>query len=691
MAKSASPSEGGWSLGANSVSAKKQAAARLERKPGEETEAERAGNAAAVPAGPFLPAIHGPADVRALPEAALAPLASEVRARIIDVISRTGGHFAPSLGAVELAVALVHLFSPPEDRIIWDVGHQAYAWKVLTGRNDRFETIRQYRGLSGFLRRSESPSDAFGAGHASTSLAAALGMALARDRQKQNHKIVAVIGDGAMTGGLAYEALNNIGLNRVNMLVVFNDNEMSISENVWSIHKAFNNLTTSTLYNDAKRDLESFVRRHKLGDRLLSLAQRVEESIKGLFVPGLFFEELGLRYFGPVDGHNLTQLVAMLRKVKDLPGPIVLHVITKKGKGYRFSEADPMTYHGVTKLEVSTGEMAQSSGPPSYTKVFAETLVKLATENKNVVGITAAMPSGTGLDFFKEHHPDRFIDVGIAEECAVTMAAGMACDGLIPVVAVYSTFLQRAFDQIIHDVALQNLHVVFAMDRGGIVGADGPTHHGVFDLSYLRMIPNMVLMAPRDEQELRRMLRTAVEYKQGPIALRFPRGNGKGLDLSTAFPALEIGRAEMLREGNSGILLLAVGAMVAHALEAAELLKRNHGLSATVVDARFIKPLDEALLARLIPSHPHIFTLEDNALAGGFGSGVREALERLDSSGAIRLHAFGIPDRFLEHGRPEELYREAGLMPDQVASEVAARVAGRSSAILAGSAAEGER
>ncbi len=623
------------------------------------------------PLGRLLEGIRTPEDIKGLREEDLPQLADEVRERIIDVIARKGGHFAAPLGVVELTVAVLRVFSPPTDRVVWDVGHQSYAWKILTGRNEAFETVRQYQGISGFLKRTESEYDAFGAGHASTSLAAGLGMAMARDRKKENHKVVAVIGDGAMTGGLAYEALNNIGMNRPNMLVILNDNEMSISENVWSIHRAFNNVITSGLYNEARKDIVNIVKRYKLGDRLLHLAHRLEESIKGLIVPGLFFEELGLRYFGPVDGHNLEELVPMLQKVKDLPGPILVHAITKKGKGYSFSEADPITYHGATKLEVKTGQMQKSAGHPAYTKVFAETLVELAREDERIVAITAAMPSGTGLDLFQKEFPERFFDVGIAEGCAVTMAAGMACDGLKPVAAIYSTFLQRAFDSVIHDVALQKLPVVFALDRAGLVGADGPTHHGSFDLSYLRMIPNLVVLAPRDEQELRQMLRTAVEYEEGPVAVRYPRGSGVGRDLSQPYPAIEVGKAEVLQEGERAALV-GVGTMANHAVEAAEILQREYGIRPTVVNARSVKPLDEELLVGLARSHGRVFTIEDNALAGGFGSAVNELYER--EGLGVQAHRFGLPDRFIDHGGSKDLYREVGLLPEQIASVVAERL-----------------
>lgn len=675
VAKSAGAGDSPWPLGSSApVAASSKVADRDKAFGKAQSKAPQTDSAAeAPPAERLLEDISSPADVKSLAPGQLRQLADEVRERIIDVIARKGGHFAAPLGVVELTVALLRVFDPPEDRVVWDVGHQAYAWKILTGRNESFETVRQYKGISGFLKRTESPYDAFGAGHASTSLSAALGMAHARDRQKKDHKVVAVIGDGAMTGGLAYEALNNIGLNRANVLMVFNDNEMSISENVWAIHRAFNNVIASGLYNEARKDIVNIFKRYRLGDRLLHLAHRVEESLKGLIVPGLFFEELGIRYFGPVDGHNLDELVPMMQKVKDLPGPICLHVITKKGKGYSYSEADPITYHGATKLEVKTGQMQKSGGHPAYTKVFAKTLMELARENPRVVGITAAMSSGTGLDAFQKEFPDRFFDVGIAEGCAVTMAAGMACDGLRPVCAIYSTFLQRAFDNIIHDVALQHLPVVFALDRAGLVGADGPTHHGAFDLSYLRMIPGMVVMAPMEEQEMRRMMRTALDYEDGPVAIRYPRGAGVGTNLTQPYPPLEIGKAEVLREGEK-VALVGIGTMSQHALQASDILERDHGLRPTVVNARFVKPLDENLLVSLTNTHPFVFTVEDNALVGGFGSAVNELFERRGVD--VRVHPFGLPDQFIEHGGAKDLYREVGLMPDQIAAAVAERVNG---------------
>ncbi len=623
----------------------------------------------------LLDSIEDPAQIRSLEMEDLKTLAGEVRQRIISVIAEKGGHFGAPLGAVEIAVAALHVLQPPADRVVWDVGHQAYAWKILTGRNDRFETVRQYGGLSGFLKRAESEYDAFGAGHASTSIAAALGMAEARDRQKKDNKVVAVIGDGAMTGGMAYEALNTAGMRRSNMVVVLNDNEMSISENVWSVHTSLSNLITNPAYNRMKKDVKRVVR-SVLGEGAIHAAHSLEEAVKGMMVPGLFFEELGLRYIGPVDGHDLEELVPLLRKAVNLDGPILLHVVTRKGKGLSYAEEDPITYHAAkANMKIETGEMAKSNAAPAYTKIFAKTLIDLARKDDRIVAITAAMPGGTGTDLFGKVFPDRFYDVGIAEECAVTMAAGMAADGLRPVCAIYSTFLQRAFDQLIHDVAIQDLPVRFVLDRAGLVGADGPTHHGAFDLSYLRLIPNMTIMAPRDEQELRRMLRTQMEHDSGPSAMRYPRGTSTGrVDLETEeYPPLEIGRGEVLQRGQ-GVALLGIGIMTQHLLEAAPLIESELGHPVTVADARFVKPLDRDLILDLARQHEHLFTCEDNSIRGGFGSAVNELLSE---ERAPRLAAcLGLPDRFVDHGQPKELYREIGLLPDQIAERICARIRG---------------
>lgn len=628
---------------------------------------------APVASGPILDRLVSPAQIQSLTLDDLKLLSAEVRQRIIEVIAKKGGHFGAPLGAVELAVACLHVLNPPTDKVVWDVGHQAYAWKILTGRNDRFETIRQHDGLSGFLKRSECEYDCFGAGHASTSIAAALGFATARDIRGEKNKVVAIIGDGSMTGGMAYEAINNAGLRRTQMVVILNDNEMSISENVWAVQKGLSSLITSPAYNRAKQDLKKVVR-FLMGESAINAAHNLEEAVKGVMVPGLFFEELGIRYVGPIDGHNLDELVPILRKAVELDGPVLLHVITKKGKGLSYAEADPITYHAaVANMKIETGEMARSTAPPAYTKIFGQTLVQLADADPRVVAITAAMPGGTGTDLFEKAHPKRFFDVGIAEECAVTMAAGMACEGLAPFCCIYSTFLQRAFDQIIHDVALQHLPVRFVLDRAGLVGADGPTHHGTFDLSYLRMIPGMVIMAPRDEQELRRMVRTQLEHNAGPSALRYPRGNSTGtLDLdSTPYPALPIGQGEVLRRGQR-IALLGVGLMTQHFMEAADILRTKLGHEVTVADARFVKPLDRAMILGLAREHDFLFTAEDNVLAGGFGSAVNELLVA-ERTGRIAI-PFGLPDAFVDHGSPKELYNDVGLLPEQLAEKVLAAV-----------------
>ncbi len=618
----------------------------------------------------ILEILRSPADIKRLDVAQLTQLAGEVRHRIIEVIAKKGGHFGAPLGAVDITLALLNQFDLPRDKVVWDVGHQAYAWKILTGRNDRFETVRQYKGLSGFLKRSESDCDCFGAGHASTSISAALGMALARDHKGDDHRVAAVIGDGAMTGGMAYEALNNAGLRKTRMLVVLNDNELSISENVWVVHKMFRKAVTHPVYTRARRDIVGWIKKHS-PEGFLKYAHQAEEAIKGLIVPGMFFEELGFRYIGPIDGHNMQSLVETLEKIKDLPGPIVLHAITQKGKGYKFAENDPIKYHAASDLKIETGVMAKKDGPPALTKVFGSTLVDIAKDNEKIVGITAAMDSGTGLDLFGKAYPERFYDVGIAEECAVTMAAGMATEGLKPVCAIYSTFLQRAFDQVIHDVALQHLPVFFVLDRGGLVGADGPTHHGVFDLSYLRMIPEMVLMSPKDEIELADMVVTGIEYNDGPIAVRYPRGTAKGLPVTRKPQALPIGKGETVRKGER-IALIGIGKMVGFFEKAAELLEEKLGHSVTVINARFVKPLDEELILETARTHEFLFTAEDNTIQGGFGSAVNELLAQRH----VNRHAetFGIPDRFVDHGSPSELFEELELTSPQLVERILKRV-----------------
>lgn len=614
----------------------------------------------------LLQSIHTPQDLKQLTPEQLVQLAEALREEIIQVVSKVGGHLASSLGAVELALALHYVFDTPKDKIIWDVGHQAYAHKLLTGRGDAFQTLRQFGGMSGFCKPEESEYDAFGVGHASTSIAAALGMACARDLQGEQYKIIAVIGDGAMTGGLAYEALNNIGHLNKDILVVLNDNEMSISANVGAVARILNRLITGNFYNIAKEDVERFLQRFsRIGKRMLRFTRRMEESIKGLIVPGIFFEEMGLRYIGPIDGHDLESLIATFRKVKELRGPMVVHALTTKGKGYVFAEQDPERFHSAAKFDVATGESVSEG--VTYTQVFGETLCELAAKNKRIVALTAAMPSGTGLSTFAQRYPDRFFDVGIAEGCGVTMAAGMAKRGLRPVVSIYSTFLQRAFDHMVHDVALQNLPVVFALDRGGVVGRDGPTHHGSFDLSYMRLIPNMVVMAPKDEAELRDMLLTAVDYRQGPIALRYPRGTGVGRDLSHPPRRIPIGRAELLKEGEQ-VMILALGHPVQAALEAAALLAEE-GIYIGVANMRFAKPLDTEFLRHAVAKYQALFSVEDNVLSGGFGSGINEALVQMGITDRF-CDLIALPDKFIEHGTQKQLYAKYGLGANQIAQRV---------------------
>jgi 1-deoxy-D-xylulose-5-phosphate synthase len=618
----------------------------------------------------ILPRINSPNDLKGLSVRELEELASEIREFIIDTISKVGGHLGASLGVVELTLAVHYVFNAPRDKIVWDTGHQGYVHKIITGRRDVFHTIRQFKGISGFLKRSESIYDVFGAGHASTSISAALGIATARDFDGQDYKVVAIIGDGAMTAGLAYEAMNNAGVLKKNLIVILNDNNMSISPNVWAVSKYFTELIASSHYNK----LKSFVwdltgQLDSVGDRIRKLAARVEGGVKAIITPGMLFEALGFRYFGPVNGHNIQKLIRILSEIKNLNGPILLHVITQKGKGYKPAEEDEQKLHGVTPFDKVTGKMYKSDKPqpPSYTKVFGEAVVQLARQNSKIVGITAAMPEGTGLNILKKEIPERFFDVGIAEQHAVTFSAGLATEGYIPICAIYSTFLQRAFDQIIHDVALQHLHVVFALDRAGLVGADGPTHHGAFDLSYLRLIPNMVIMAPKDESELRDMLYTATIYNKGPVAIRYPRGNGVGVPLKENFDLIEIGKAEILREGND-IAILAVGSMVYPSLKASEKLS-SYGIDAMVVNMRFVKPLDEELLDYVFERFDKVVTVEENTIRGGFGSAVLEyAAMRGGKNVKFLIH--GIPDEFIEHGTQNELWRMLKLDPDGIVERI---------------------
>ncbi len=615
------------------------------------------------PSYKFLDRIDTPADLRRFSVHDLRHVAAEVREFLIDSVSRTGGHFGAGLGAVELAVALHYVFQTPEDRLVWDTGHQAYPHKILTGRKDRMHTIRQLGGLSGFLKRTESEYDAFGAGHASTAISAALGIATARDFAGKKFRVVAIVGDGSMTGGMAYEAMNNAGVLQKDMIVVLSDNQMislsSIQPRVWSFHNYFTEILTHPTYNKFKSNVwELTGKLDVFGDRLRDVARHVERGLKAIMTPGMLFEALGFRYFGPVNGHNVVKLVEIFEHVRDLPGPILIHAITEKGKGYAPAEREATRLHGVTPFDKLTGVEVRKELKPSFTAIFGNAMVEICRANPKVVGITAAMPDGTGLIKLHKEMPERFFDVGIAEQHAVTFAAGMATEGYVPVVAIYSTFLQRAFDQIVHDCAIQKLHVVFALDRGGLVGADGATHHGALDLSYLRCVQGMVVMAPKDEQELRDMLYTAVTSVDGPVALRYPRGVALGVPLREGFQALPIGKAELLRVGKD-VTLLAIGNMVPNAVAAAELLRAD-GVDAGVVNMRFVKPIDEELLRSVASQCDAIVTVEDNVVQGGFGSAVLEALTRIGAP-RIPVHLHGLPDTFVEHGSPAELHRQVHL------------------------------
>ncbi len=614
----------------------------------------------------YLYSINSPEDLRKLDLKELKIVAQELREFLIDTISKIGGHLGASLGSVELTLALHYVFNTPVDQIVWDVGHQGYIHKIITGRRDVFQTIRQFHGISGFLKRSESPYDVFGAGHASTSVSAAIGIATARDFMNEKFKVVAVIGDGAMTGGMAYEAMNNAGMLKKNLIVVLNDNRMSIAPNVWAVSNYFSSFTVTGAYNRLKSDVWDLTGKlDMVGDRIRKVAGRIETGMKAVFTPGMLFEALGFRYFGPFNGHNLPQLVKTFNELKDLKGPLLVHVTTEKGKGYLPAEEDDQRLHGVVAFDKVTGTQFKKDGPPSLTKVFGEALVEIARENDRVVGVTAAMPDGTGLNILQREFPEKFFDVGIAEQHAVTFCAGMATQGYVPVAAIYSTFLQRAFDQIIHDVALQHLHVVFVLDRGGLVGADGPTHHGAFDLTYLRLVPGMVIMAPKDENELRDMLLTAVNYKGGPIALRYPRASAIDAPVKE-MNTIPLGKAEVLRDGDD-VAILAVGMMVQNSLKAAEQLEKE-GIHARVVNMRFVKPIDTELMEEVAEKYDNIVTVEDSSIIGGFGSAVLETLQEIGKP--RRVLRIGLPDSFVEHGSPPQLYELVGLHPEGLADKV---------------------
>ena len=617
----------------------------------------------------ILEQIKSPADLKYLSIPKMQALATQIRELIIKTVSQNGGHLAPCLGTVELTLALHKVFSCPRDKIVWDVGHQAYTHKILTGRRDKFSTLRKKNGITGFPNRFESIYDAFGAGHASTSISAALGMAVARDLNHENYNVIAVIGDGAMTGGEALEGLNNAGISKRKMIVILNDNEMSIAPNVGALSEYLSLIRVNEKYRRAKKDVHRILSSiPRIGNSVLKTANYVKDSFRNAIVPGGFFESLGFTYIGPTDGNNLEDLINVLEKIKiNMDGPVLLHVQTKKGKGYIPAERHPDKFHGIGKFDIATGKpIVSASIIPTYTAVFSQALVDLAAQDKNITAITAAMPSGTGLQKFSELYPSRFFDVGIAEEHAVTFAAGQATQGKHPIVAIYSTFSQRAYDQIIHDVALQNLPVVLCLDRAGLVGEDGPTHHGVFDMAYIRQIPNMVCMAPKDENELRQMLYSAIKYNS-PCTIRYPRGSACGVEIQEEFSLVEKGKGELLSIGDD-IAIIAVGSMVQEAIKAREELL-NEKINCSVINARFIKPLDANLILATARKVKFIVTVEEGILAGGFGSAVLELLSdnNIYDVPVIRL---GIKDKFIEQGTRQEILDECNLNSKSIVNAV---------------------
>lgn len=615
----------------------------------------------------MLDNIYSPADLKRLPRSALPTLASEIRSEIIRVVSETGGHLAPSLGVVELTIAIHYVFDAPKDKIIWDVGHQSYTHKILTGRREQFHTLRQHGGISGFTRMSESPYDAFTTGHSSTSISAGLGIACAKQLKKERSKVIAVIGDGSMTAGLAYEGLNQAGDHKdKDLIVILNDNDMSISPNVGALSSFLSRAFSAKYLQSFRKELGEFLKSLPgIGDDIYKLAKRSEESFKTFVTPGMLFEAFNFTYFGPIDGHRLNHLIDILSNIRSLKYPVLLHVTTTKGKGYSPAENNPVHFHGVGCFEIETGTcISKNTTAPTYTSVFGNTLLDMAKDNPKIIAVTAAMPEGTGLMKFAEAYPDRFFDVGIAEQHGVTFAAGMAVEGFKPVVAIYSTFLQRAYDQMLHDVCIENLPVVFALDRGGIVGEDGATHHGLFDLSYLRNLPNMVIMAPKDENELSRMIATAISHN-GPVAFRYPRGCGVGVSVESPPIPLPIGKSEILIQGDD-LLIFAIGSSVQESLKASEILVKEN-IHATVVNARFVKPLDSELIVSLAKKIPRIITVEENMLNGGFGSAIAECLTDHGVRNFV-LRRIGIADMFVEHGSQKLLRAKYGLDAEGIVS-----------------------
>lgn len=613
--------------------------------------------------------VRSPRDIKGLTVEELDSLAAEIRSTIIGQVSKHGGHLASSLGVVELTLALHQVYDSPEDVMVWDVGHQAYVHKLLTGRYERFSTLRQQGGLSGFLKRSESKYDNFGAGHASTSISAALGFAVARDHFEKKNSVVAIIGDGSLTGGMAFEALNNAGILKQNITVILNDNKMSIAPNVGAFSHYLNRMISDPKYNKLRNDVDRAMHRIPgvIGSRFRDLFAATETAAKFALKPGRLFEDLGIRYFGPIDGHNLNELIPLLKQVKECPGPCLVHVITEKGRGLPIAEQNPSKFHGCNPFDPESGlPLSPGNSNPSLTSIFGKTVLELAERDNRIVGITAAMPTGCGLDIVAKKLPERVVDVGIAEEHAVTFAAGLACAGVVPVVAIYSSFMQRAYDQIIHDVALQKLHVILALDRAGLVGADGPTHHGAFDLTFLRSVPGLTILAPSDENELRSMLIRSIDM-EGPVAIRYPRGNALSSELETEVRDIPFGKFAVLEEGEE-ILLLGAGFMFQELKKTAKIL-REHGKNPTLVDARFIKPLDTEGYRKLFEKHSVIVTLEDNTRVGGYGSAVAEMLFDFGMTDR-KLYRFGLPDDFVEHGNVANLYKQLKIDGESVAQKL---------------------
>ncbi len=625
--------------------------------------------------GVLLPQIHQPSDLKDLTTEQLTVLAGEIRQFLIEKLSATGGHLASNLGVVELTLALHYLYDSPKDKFIFDVGHQAYVHKILTGRMDRFDTLRKYKGLCGFVKRNESEHDVWEAGHSSTSLSAAMGMALARDFKREHNKVVAVIGDGALTGGMAFEALNHIGHEQRKLTVVLNDNEMSIAPNVGAMHKYLGKIRSDRGYLRAKDEVEQLLKKiPAIGGKIAKTAEKLKDSLKYAMVSGVLFEELGFTYFGPIDGHDLPKLLETFHQADNVDGPVLIHVVTIKGKGYLPAEADSYKWHGITPYKIESGQVLKAAGNPMYTEVFGKTLIELAEQDERIVAVTPAMPGGSGLFPFADRFPERMIDVGIAEQHAATLCAALAMEGMKPIYAVYSTFMQRAYDQIVHDICRHNANVMFAIDRAGFVGADGETHQGVYDVAFMRHIPNMVIMMPKDENELRHMMKTALEYNDGPIAYRYPRISGLGVPLDQKLLPIPIGQWENVREGD-GYAIIASGPMVQMGIEVADELKRD-GMHVAVINARFMKPLDEQMLLDLAARGTRMLVVEEVSQAGSMGSAV---LEFYAARGLydVTVGLMGIPDAFIEHGSIKDQQREAGLTPEHIAASLKALAPGQ--------------